>query len=336
MVFLGTPSVAAGVLSALIDAEGVLGAKVVAAVTSPAKRQGRGKILTATPVEVLARDRYIPHVLTPVNARDPVFLESVRSLNPDLCVTAAYGHVLPEEFLEMPRLGTLNIHPSLLPSWRGAAPVQRSIEAGDPVTGVSVAYTVYAMDAGPIAAQVEYAPGDDEMSEELLKHLFTVGTDALISDVLPRVFSGTLTQASAVLQDEAKATKAKKLRKEEGFVNFASCEAAALHNKVRAFAGWPGTSATFDIGGESFIVKIMKTRKVVSKVEGLSLEPGSVTLSKQGVFVTCGEGTVVELIAVQPPNKKVINASDWVRGMQGKTIKAVETTALAAPRATPH
>ena len=336
VVFLGTPAVAAGVLRALIDAEDVLGAKVVAAVTSPAKRQGRGKQLTATPVETMARERGIPHVLTPASARDPEFLDAIRALNPDVCVTAAYGYVLPEEFLGTPRLGTLNIHPSLLPLWRGAAPVQRTLEAGDPLTGVSVAYTVYAMDAGPIAAQVEHAPGKDITSGELLEHLFGLGTNVLIMDVLPRVFSGALTQEAAIPQDDNKATKAKKLSKEEGVLDFASSEAIVLHNRVRAFAGWPGTVATFDIGGDLVIVRVTQTRTVAPNVESVVREPGSVTLTKQGVFVACEGGTVLELVTVQPPNKKAVNASDWMHGMQGKSVKAVTTVPAAAQSAPPR
>lgn len=158
------------------------------------------------------------------------FLEALAALQPDLCVTAAYGNMLPQRFLDTPRHGTLNIHPSLLPRYRGAAPVNRALEAGDAATGVSLAFTVRACDAGPVLAQREVALAGDEQAPELLCALFEAGT-ALLVDALPAVWAGEAGRA-AVAQDEAAATHAAKMRKEDAWLDFAR-PAAALHNQVR-------------------------------------------------------------------------------------------------------
>jgi methionyl-tRNA formyltransferase len=155
IVFLGTPAVAARSLELLLEAsragEGG-GFEVAAVVSQPASRSGRKKTLTPSPVAQLAASEGI-ELLTPANAKEETFLSRLAELKPDLCVTAAYGCFLPHRFLDTPRLGTLNVHPSLLPLYRGAAPLQRCLEAGDGVAGVTVAFTVLKMDAGPVLRQ---------------------------------------------------------------------------------------------------------------------------------------------------------------------------------------
>lgn len=155
IVFLGTPTVAARSLELLLEASrsGAGGGFEIAAVVSqPASRSGRKKTLTPSPVAKLAASEGI-ELLTPANAKEEAFLSRLNELQPDLCVTAAYGCFLPQRFLDMPRLGTLNVHPSLLPLYRGAAPLQRCLEAGDDAAGVTVAFTVLKMDAGPVLRQ---------------------------------------------------------------------------------------------------------------------------------------------------------------------------------------
>ena len=156
VVFLGTPDVAALSLDLLLEAsrQGKGGGfDVVRAVSNPPARTGRKKVLQPSPVQALAESAGIP-VMTPATARDDEFLAELESLEPDLCITAAYGQFLPQRFLNIPKLGTLNIHPSLLPRYRGASPVQRCLEAGEPETGVTVAFTVLKMDAGPVVRQM--------------------------------------------------------------------------------------------------------------------------------------------------------------------------------------
>lgn len=155
VVFLGTPDVAALSLEILLEAsrEGKGGGfDIVRAVSNPPARSGRKKLLQPCPVQALAENEAVP-VLTPATARDEAFLAELEELQPDLCITAAYGQFLPRRFLDIPKYGTLNVHPSLLPRYRGASPVQRCLEAGDADTGVTVAFTVLKMDAGPVVRQ---------------------------------------------------------------------------------------------------------------------------------------------------------------------------------------
>ena len=152
IVFLGTPAVSAFCLDALLAGSELADFEISAVVTQPPGRKGRGKKIVRSPVHALAASKGIP-VYTPDSAKETEFIEQMRNLRPDLCVTAAYGQFLPRKFLDVPRFGTLNVHPSLLPQYRGAAPVQRSIQEGTGELGVSVAMTVLKMDAGPILKQ---------------------------------------------------------------------------------------------------------------------------------------------------------------------------------------
>lgn len=155
VVFLGTPDIAASSLELLLEAsrQGKGGGfDVVRAVSNPPARTGRKKVLQPSPVQALAERDSIP-VMTPATARDEEFLAELEGLEPDLCITAAYGQFLPRRFLDIPKFGTLNVHPSLLPLYRGASPVQRCLEAGEEKTGVTVAFTVLKMDAGPVVRQ---------------------------------------------------------------------------------------------------------------------------------------------------------------------------------------
>lgn len=155
VVFLGTPDVAASSLELLLEAsrQGKGGGfDIVRAVSNPPARTGRKKVLRPCPVQALAEEASVP-VMTPTTARDEEFLSELEELEPDLCITAAYGQFLPRRFLDIPKFGTLNVHPSLLPRYRGASPVQRCLEAGEPETGVTVAFTVLKMDAGPVVRQ---------------------------------------------------------------------------------------------------------------------------------------------------------------------------------------
>eukprot|EP00171_Calliarthron_tuberculosum_P014691 IDg14691t1 len=241
--FLGTPPEAAASLGALILGAPGADAEVVAVVTRPPVRVGRSRTLQQSAVHKAAEELGIARVLTPARARDESFLETLEDLRPDLCVTVAYGCILPQRFLDTPRFGTLNIHPSLLPHFRGAAPVQRALEAGIDETGVTVAWTVLALDAGPVLVQRLVRPEPDEAAPELLARLLALGTDALL-ETLPAVWDRS---AFATLQDDALATHAPKLSKDEARLTFVE-NARIVHNKVRAFTAWPGTWADFDVG----------------------------------------------------------------------------------------
>ena len=332
IVFLGTPDVAARSLRLLIEASRAVAAFDLSAVVSnPPAPAGRKKQLTPSPVKALAEAEGIP-VLTPKGLLKKFddsaeFLESMRNLAPDLCITAAYGQFLPEYFLAIPKYGTLNVHPSLLPKFRGASPVPRALEEGVDVTGVTVLFTVLEMDAGPIAAQTQFALKGREKADKLLPVLFDMGTDLLLK-VLPEVFAGSKRQegVGCVLQDDAAATHAAKMSKEEGELWFTE-NAVYAHNKVRAFAGWPGTTAEFVINSqepeeEKIKVKIVTTR--VRRKEGgavLGVHQISCDDKANTLVVTCDDGSQLDVLEIQPPGKKPMDAKSFWNGMRGRRVE---------------
>ncbi|GBG88771.1 hypothetical protein CBR_g48389 [Chara braunii] len=357
IVFLGTPQVAAGVLDSLLDASSFEDSlfEVVGIVTQPPSSRGRGRkrgTLLPSPVAELAAERGLSSesILSPEKASEEKFLLRLSELSPDLCVTAAYGNLLPQRFLSIPRCGTLNIHPSLLPLYRGASPVQRALEAGERVSGVSVAFTVLAMDAGPILAQEEVIIDDEIKAPELLENLFRLGT-ALLLQELPAVFSGDAAKR-AKPQDPSKKTTATKVRPEEGQLLFHQ-DAWVLHNKVRAFAAWPGTKATFrveradaaasngDNTDELIVVKIVTTRaKRPEKMEEQTTSNAAegceedlvrgvgreVVFAEDALKVRCRNDSILEILDVQPPGKRAMTAKDFWNGLRGCRIFTVEQT----------
>jgi methionyl-tRNA formyltransferase len=261
-------------------------------------------------------------------------------MQPDLCITAAYGNYLPTSFLKIPHFGTLNIHPSLLPKFRGAAPVQRALESGLSTTGVTVLYTVKEMDAGPILAQKEVQIDDDIQAPQLLHDLFVIGTDLLLYH-LPRIWSGEASQDNAQAQDASQATHAAKIEKQEGILDFSSQSAYMCHSKVKGFAGWPGTVATFYIqasdsnysktNDDALDLKIIKTKVVDASLiaedtwrsdddDDDDAKCQAVAHGKQGLLVKCGDGSVLQIIEVQPPGKKPMSARSFANGLKGRKL----------------
>lgn len=317
IVFLGTPQVVVQVLKLLLEKERHI--QIVAAVTQPPARSARGKDLVPCPVHAAALEHGIP-VLTPESARDPDFIATLQQLAPDLCVTAAYGNLLPDEFLVIPAYGTLNIHPSLLPLWRGAAPVQRSLEAGDETTGVSVAYTVKAMDAGPVLVQKLRQIDSHIKAPQLLAELFELGAKALI-DSLPAVFAG---RAKATPQNPDAVSRAKKITPEEGLLDFTQT-ALVLHNKVRAFAGWPGTRAQFVVDDLHMEVKVLTTRMGAKEPDpdapdAPDASGGGLSFAHDALRVVCGNGGVLEILELQMPGKRAMAAKDFWNGLRNRKV----------------
>ncbi|GMH72929.1 hypothetical protein TL16_g06046, partial [Triparma laevis f. inornata] len=324
--FLGTPDVAASCLQKLNKNSQSL-FDIVAVVTQPARPAGRKKQLTPTPVQTMAEKCFPENsvkILTPENAKDEAFLSTLKDLKPDLCVTAAYGCYLPKRFLKIPRLGTVNIHPSLLPRWRGASPVQRSLEAGDQDLGVTVLYTVSAMDAGPIVSQVS-RPNDDVKGAYVeLEELFDLGTDELLK-ALPSIFSGETTFDTATEQDENKVTKAKMISKDEAILDFSTMSATEIHNRARGLEMWPGTY--FYLEDEAYKtlkkVKIGKSVVISSTEKAVDLISRELTLLKgkgAGLGVLLADGSALELLTVQPEGKKMMDAKSFVNGLAGKKM----------------
>ncbi|CAI0548238.1 unnamed protein product [Linum tenue] len=215
LVFLGSPEVSATVLDSLFNAS---------------SKPDSTFELMPSPVAQHALDRGFPSdlIFTPERAGEEAFLHSLKALQPDLCVTAAYGNILPTKFLNIPSMGTVNIHPSLLPLYRGAAPVQRALQDGVKETGVSLAFTIRALDAGPIIASKTLEVDDHIKAPELLDLLFSEGTKLLIHE-LPSLFDGAAKE-KAEPQDDSKATLAPKITPEESWLCFDE-EASVLHNK---------------------------------------------------------------------------------------------------------
>jgi methionyl-tRNA formyltransferase len=259
-------------------------------------------------------------------------------MQPDLCITAAYGNYLPTSFLKIPHFGTLNIHPSLLPKFRGAAPVQRALESGLSTTGVTVLYTVKEMDAGPIVAQKEVEIDDDIQAPQLLNDLFEIGTDLLLHH-LPSIWSGETSQDNAQAQDASQVTHAAKIEKQEGILDFNSQSAYKCHSKVKGFAGWPGTVATFYIQAsdsnnsninDALDLKIIKTKVVDASLiaedtwssdnDDDDAKYQAVAHGKQGLLVKCGDGSVLQIIEVQPPGKKSMSAQSFSNGLKGRKL----------------
>lgn len=324
IVFLGTPAVAAQTLKKLCTVSELPSStfSIPAVVTRPPAPIGRKRILTKSPVHQVAEELSIPNILTPSSARDPEFLEQLSALAPDMCVTAAYGNFLPKSFLSIPPFGTLNIHPSLLPAFRGAAPVPRALESGVTTTGVSVLQTVLKMDAGPVVAVRERVLDGNEQAPALLQELFDQGADALL-EVLPKVWDGTVNLSE---QDEAHATHAAKISKEEARLSFTE-NARIVHNRVRAFAGWPGTWAEFIIRdgqgrSEEVRLKILET-SVLREIGGMCLGVHEVNFDKERncLAIICDDGSKIGALHVQPPGKKPMEAGCFWNGLRGKHIE---------------
>lgn len=294
--------------------------------TQPGRPQGRGKkrIPQLSPVETVAHTAGVKrqHIFCPESAREGAFLDGLTALEPDLCITAAYGNILPQKFLDIPVFGTLNIHPSLLPAYRGAAPVQRAIVNGERKTGVSVAFTVRACDAGPVLAQQSRQIDDVIQAPELLQELFQQGTELLLIN-LPHVWTGQAGQ-QAQPQDEAAASHAAKLTKADSLLDFQQ-PAKRLHDQVRGQAGWPGTSHTFLItrkdGTQAEMeLKILASQLAENAVQAPHLEHQQVQIGGSSLLVWCGDGRALELLLVQPAGKKPMSAQAFANGLGGSTL----------------
>ena len=227
-------------------------------------------------------------------------------------------------------LGTLNIHPSLLPRWRGASPVQRSLEAGENPVGVSVLFTVSKMDAGPIVCQETAEIDENDTATTVLPFLFDIGTKSLLNKALPDVLSGKVTmETGSIQQDEGLVVNASLIDASEAELKVWEESARTCHNKARGFSMWPGTFMYFKIGdesdSESVKVKVAETR--VLEMEENEQLTDTVELGPKkgdGLRVVCYDGSVLELLQVQPATRKVMDAKSFVNGLQGQSLKWVK------------
>jgi methionyl-tRNA formyltransferase len=305
VLFWGTPEFAAPALRALLGE----GCDVVAVVTQPDKPQGRHRSATVPPpVKLVALEEEL-QVLQPEKPRDPAFISAVRDFAPDLSVVVAYGHILPKELIDLPTLGTLNIHASLLPRWRGAAPIQAAILAGDPESGVSIMRMVPALDAGPVLLQAKTPILDDETGGELTMRLSELGALAIV-EALTLVSLG---DRDGQPQDETWVTYAGKITREQARIDWTK-PAVDVSRTIRAFDPVPGAYSTLR-GTE---VKLFGAR-VAQDVEG---DPGVVLgIDEMGLLVACGEGSV-RIAYAHPAGRRRLASLDWA---QGRGVAAGDT-----------
>jgi methionyl-tRNA formyltransferase len=298
IVYFGTPAFAVPTLRRLLDSRH----SVVALVSQPDRPRGRGHHLTPTPTKELAVSRGVP-VLQPERLRDEAFLEAMSGLQPDLGVVAAYGKLLPDALIAIPTLGMINVHASLLPKWRGAAPVHRAVIAGDTETGITIMRIVKELDAGDMFAATKRAIGPDETSVDVERDLGERGAGLLL-DVVDRLAAG---RARETPQDASKATYAPKITKPEGAVDW-SLPAERLHNLVRGLQPWPLVSARLR-GTRLLIHRTALTTAVTPD------KPGTIVRAEgDRLEVAAGDGRVLRLMTVQPEGRRAMTVREFLAG----------------------
>ncbi|MCP3769808.1 MULTISPECIES: methionyl-tRNA formyltransferase [Streptomyces] len=305
LVFAGTPEVAVPALDALLASERH---EVAAVVTRPDAPAGRGRRLVASPVAERAQEAGI-EILRPVKPRDPEFLERLREIAPDCCPVVAYGALLPRAALDIPDRGWVNLHFSLLPAWRGAAPVQHAIMAGDEITGASTFLIEEGLDSGPVYGTVTEEIRPTDTSGDLLTRLAFAGA-GLLAATMDGIEDGTL---KAVPQPADGITLAPKVSVADARVDW-SAPALRVDRLVRGCAPAPGAWTTFR--GER-----LKLVQVTPAPDRTDLVPGRLAAGKNNVYAGTGSHAV-ELLWVQPQGKKPMRAADWARGVR---IGAEET-----------
>ncbi len=296
VLFMGTPEIAATALSALLDG----GFTVVGAVCQPDRPKGRGMVLTPPPVKMLAEERGIP-VYQPERLSDGAFLPTLAELSPDVIAVVAYGKILPEEILTYPKYGCVNLHVSLLPKYRGAAPMQRAVMAGERETGVTTMKMDAGLDTGDILLTEKFPIGDEDTFETVHDTSAAIG-GALLCKTLAALEDGTV---SPIPQNHAEATYAEKITKEDCALDF-SLPSSVLHARIRGLSPIPLAFTRMPNG---------KLLKVVSATltEGRGVPGEILRAEKDGVAVACGEGALL-LRTVLPEGKGRMSAADLARG----------------------
>lgn len=303
VVFMGTPEFAVPSLRALMAQQTVVGV-----VTQPDRPAGRGRQLAESPVKQAAQGAGLP-LIQPDRLREPAAMARLAEWAPDVIVVAAFGQILRPAVLDLPPHGCLNVHASLLPRHRGAAPIAAAILAGDPVTGISLMRMDVGLDTGPVLAQrtAPIDPADTTLS--LTERLARLGAQSL-ADCLPDYLSGRLPPQP---QEDALATYAPQLKKEDGHLNF-SRPAVHLERRVRACVPWPGAFALWPdpAGGAARPLRVLRAAALDEQVG----TPGEVVLTARGPAVGCNPGALL-LLEVQPPGRRAMPALDFARGARG-------------------
>lgn len=299
IVFMGTPEFAVPSLEALVAA----GHQVVGVFSQPDKPKNRGMKLQPTPVKLCAMVHDLP-VYQPTKLRDGTALETIRSLAPDLIVVAAYGRILPQEILDYPKYGCINVHSSLLPKYRGAAPIHWSILNGDKETGVTIMHMAHELDAGDIIAQVRTPIGPDETVGQVHDRLARLGGELLVQ-VMADIAAGT---ARRTPQDPEQVTYAPMLSRALSPIDW-NMSAKAIHDKIRGLDPWPATSTDILTGQPVKVFASRLTGQNTAKTPGTVLAAG-----KEGIDVACGDGAVLRILELQAPGSRRMAAADYLRG----------------------
>ncbi len=304
VVYAGTPEFSVPALQALCDSEH----DVVAVYTQPDRRAGRGRKLAESPVKVAARAQGLP-VEQPPSFKEAATLATLQTYRADVMVVAAYGLILPVDVLSAPVHGCLNIHASLLPRWRGAAPIQRAIEAGDSKTGITIMQMDKGLDTGDMLHKAECDIHPETIAASLHDTLARLGADALMK-TLATLQQGKLTP---VAQDDSLATYARKLEKSEALINW-NDSAESIHRRVCAFNPWP-VAQTMVEGETLRIWESVLPVEAQAILDTESFVPGTVVRTDSAVDVMTGDG-VLRLLKVQPPGKKPMLISDYLNSRQ--------------------
>jgi methionyl-tRNA formyltransferase len=297
IVYFGTPGFAVPSLRRVLESRH----EVVAVVSQPDRPKGRGHHLAPTPTKAVALSAGV-EVHQPDRVRDETLLRGLEDLRPDLGVVAAYGKLLPESLLRIPRFGLINVHASLLPRWRGAAPVHRAIIAGDRETGVTIMRVIKEMDAGAMFAAKSRAIGPDETSPEVERDLAELGAGLLV-EIIERIAAGSAVETP---QDDSAATYAPKITRSEGTIDW-TLSATQIHNLVRGLQPWPLVSARI---GER---RVLLHRTAVTDQRS-SAQPGSIVDSRGDLDVAAGDGAVVRILQIQPEGRRVMTAREFLAG----------------------
>jgi methionyl-tRNA formyltransferase len=309
IVFFGTPAFAAPTLRALLHSRH----EVVGVVSQPDRPRGRGQKAGLAPVKELALAARLP-VLQPERLKEPAFLEAFAAMGADLGVVAAYGRIIPEVVINTPRLGLVNVHGSLLPRYRGAAPIQRAVMAGEDETGITIMRIVKELDAGAMFATVVRPIAFDATSADVERDLAEAGAGLLV-EVVDAIAAGTAREEP---QDETQATYAPKITREDSPIDWTR-PATAIHNHVRGLTPWPHASASL-AGARIIVIRTIPEERGSSRVEsrsapGTILEAPGTILEAAGdaLRVATGDG-VLRILALQPEGRRVMSAREFLAG----------------------
>lgn len=300
LIFMGTPDFAVPALKSLLDSDH----KVIAVYTQPPKPKGRGHKVAKSPVHLLADDNEIP-VFTPKSLRNEDTQKEFQDLNADAAIVAAYGLLLPQEILDAPQFGCINIHGSLLPRWRGAAPIHRALLEGDTETGITLMQMDIGLDTGDMLAKESIKIEEHTTTEDLHDALSIMGARMLVPLI------DDLDNLTPQIQDGTLATYAKKLEKSESALNF-SKPADYLARQVRAFHPWPGSTLMWQ--GQS-----VKVLKALADADDISAFVGDMVISKNEIRVQCGKGSLL-IRSLQLPGKKPMTADAFINGYHPESV----------------